>query len=53
MCKILQKGGNMKIGLGDSEKLALIEFLIHSNGWDTKSKIERIHEVCEVEDSDD
>lgn len=43
----------MKTGLADSEKLALIEFLIHTNGWDDISKIERIHEICEIEDSDD
>ena len=42
----------IKTGLADSEKLALIEFLIHTNGWDSRSKIERIHEICEVQDSD-
>ena len=42
----------MKTGLGEDEKLALIEFLINTNGWDRTSKLERIKEICEVEDSD-
>ena len=43
----------MKLGLGNSEKLALIDFLIHTNGWDSRSKLERIEQICKVEDSDD